>query len=263
MEVHHHPQLKHNPKPWKEYLLEGLMIFLAVFMGFVAENVREGIVERNRKQEYIKEMVNNLAYDTTRCGKNIAIDQNFCRGLDSLRLELQSAVAGQVNGNRLYYFLTKYSNSVYRATFNISAYTELRNSGSLRLISNKQLVGEISDYYDRRVTATQSFLPTDLKNELRTMENEFLNWAYLDDFVKGYDHKTALFVPNYDYTKLLKTTPALKLLNTNPAALQRLYNEVAEYEVGIKNYLFYMSWTKQGAEALMKSIQKQYDIENE
>ncbi|MFB9842968.1 hypothetical protein [Mucilaginibacter ginsenosidivorans] len=23
MEVHHHPQLEHKPKPWKEYLLEG------------------------------------------------------------------------------------------------------------------------------------------------------------------------------------------------------------------------------------------------
>lgn len=30
MEVHHHPQLKHEPKPWKEYILEYLMIVLAV-----------------------------------------------------------------------------------------------------------------------------------------------------------------------------------------------------------------------------------------
>ena len=42
MEVHHHPQLDHKHKPWKEYLLEGLMIFIAVMMGFIAENIREG-----------------------------------------------------------------------------------------------------------------------------------------------------------------------------------------------------------------------------
>ncbi|MFI5158836.1 MAG: hypothetical protein ACHQF4_08215 [Sphingobacteriales bacterium] len=263
MEVHHHPQLEHKPKPWKEYLLEGLMIFLAVFMGFIAENVREGIVERNRGKEYINEMVNNLKYDTIRCDKNIAADQNYCRGLDSLRSELQNAITGEVNGNKLYYFLTRYSNSLYRATFNLSAYTELKNSGSLRLISNKQLAGEISDYYDRRVVAAQSFLPTDLRNELRKMINEFLNWVYLDDFVKGYDQKTALFTPSYNYTKILTMKPALRLLNTNPAALQRLYNEVAEYEVSIKNYIFFMSWTKQGAESLMNSIQKQYSLENE
>ncbi len=30
MEVHHHPDLHHKPKKWKEYFLEFLMIFLAV-----------------------------------------------------------------------------------------------------------------------------------------------------------------------------------------------------------------------------------------
>jgi hypothetical protein len=35
MEVHHHPNLHHEKKPWKEYILEGLMIFFAVTMGFL------------------------------------------------------------------------------------------------------------------------------------------------------------------------------------------------------------------------------------
>jgi len=39
MEVHHHPELHHKHKPWKEYLLEGLMIFIAVMMGFIAEKI--------------------------------------------------------------------------------------------------------------------------------------------------------------------------------------------------------------------------------
>lgn len=43
MEVHHHPQLKHERKPWKKYFLEFLMIFLAVTMGFFAETIREKI----------------------------------------------------------------------------------------------------------------------------------------------------------------------------------------------------------------------------
>jgi hypothetical protein len=35
MEVHHHPDLHHKPKKWKEYFLEFLMIFLAVTLGFL------------------------------------------------------------------------------------------------------------------------------------------------------------------------------------------------------------------------------------
>lgn len=45
MEVHHHPDLHHKPKKQKEYLLEFLMIFLAVTMGFIAENIREHFIE--------------------------------------------------------------------------------------------------------------------------------------------------------------------------------------------------------------------------
>jgi hypothetical protein len=36
MEVHHHPNVE--KKGYKEYFLEFLMIFLAVTMGFIAEN---------------------------------------------------------------------------------------------------------------------------------------------------------------------------------------------------------------------------------
>lgn len=51
MEVDHRPQLHHQAKPWKEYLLEGLMIFLAVSLGFIAENIRERISENKKVNE--------------------------------------------------------------------------------------------------------------------------------------------------------------------------------------------------------------------
>ncbi len=52
MEVQHHPQLEHKHKAWKEYLLEGFMIFIAVMMGFIAENIREDITNR----EHVKQL---------------------------------------------------------------------------------------------------------------------------------------------------------------------------------------------------------------
>jgi hypothetical protein len=39
MEVHHHPHPE--KKNFKEYFFEGIMIFLAVTLGFIAENIRE------------------------------------------------------------------------------------------------------------------------------------------------------------------------------------------------------------------------------
>jgi hypothetical protein len=46
MEVHHHPQVER--KSFNEYILEGLMIFLAVTMGFFAENIRENISDNEK-----------------------------------------------------------------------------------------------------------------------------------------------------------------------------------------------------------------------
>ena len=64
MEVHHHPQLEHKPKAWKEYILEGLMIFVAVMMGFIAENIREGITNRAHARELISQLSHDLRNDT-------------------------------------------------------------------------------------------------------------------------------------------------------------------------------------------------------
>src|ERR1700712_1000693 len=64
MEVHHHPQLHHKPKPWKEYLLEFFMIFIAVTLGFFAESYREHLVEKGKEKEIIASLYNDIKADT-------------------------------------------------------------------------------------------------------------------------------------------------------------------------------------------------------
>ena len=51
MEVHHHPDLHHQKKNYKEYFLEFLMIFLAVTLGFFAEGLRENISNHHREKQ--------------------------------------------------------------------------------------------------------------------------------------------------------------------------------------------------------------------
>jgi hypothetical protein len=64
MEVHHHPDLHHKRKKFREYFLEFLMIFLAVTMGFFAESYREYSVEKARAGEYARSLVHDLEKDT-------------------------------------------------------------------------------------------------------------------------------------------------------------------------------------------------------
>src|SRR3954453_7626218 len=58
MEVYHHPKVE--KKNLKEYFLEFLMIFLAVTMGFIAENVREHFAEEKTKSAYLETFEHEL-----------------------------------------------------------------------------------------------------------------------------------------------------------------------------------------------------------
>ena len=61
MEVHHHPHVE--KKNFREYLLEGLMIFVAVSMGFIAENIREHLVNKEHEASYIASFYKDLSAD--------------------------------------------------------------------------------------------------------------------------------------------------------------------------------------------------------
>jgi uncharacterized membrane protein len=52
MEVHHHPHVV--KKNFREYFLEFLMIFLAVTLGFFAENLRESQVQKDTTGKYVE-----------------------------------------------------------------------------------------------------------------------------------------------------------------------------------------------------------------
>ena len=62
MEIHHHPKVE--KKNFKEYFLEFLMIFLAVTMGFFAENIREYLSDRGKERDDISGLMKNLTSDS-------------------------------------------------------------------------------------------------------------------------------------------------------------------------------------------------------
>ena len=64
MEVHHHTHPGHHKKKWTDYFWEFLMLFLAVFCGFLAEYQLEHKIERDREKVYMQNMLDDLKADT-------------------------------------------------------------------------------------------------------------------------------------------------------------------------------------------------------
>lgn len=59
MEVHH-PHHPTHKKKWSEYIIEFVMLFAAVALGFFAENQREHYVEGHRETQFMESLLEDL-----------------------------------------------------------------------------------------------------------------------------------------------------------------------------------------------------------
>ena len=78
MEVHAHTHTAR--KKWTHYLWEFLMLFLAVFCGFLAENFREHQIEKDRGKQYIISLYEDLKNDTARLNQLLVYDDDKIAG---------------------------------------------------------------------------------------------------------------------------------------------------------------------------------------
>ena len=62
MEVHSHTHTAR--KKWTHYLWEFIMLFLAVFCGFLAENQREHFIEHRREKAFMASILDDIRSDT-------------------------------------------------------------------------------------------------------------------------------------------------------------------------------------------------------
>ena len=92
MEVHHHPDLHHKRKKFKEYFLEFLMIFLAVTMGFFVENIREHFSDNERVAQLSRQLIQDLKKDTASLNENIRQQTVLQKQADSVVKMLQQSV---------------------------------------------------------------------------------------------------------------------------------------------------------------------------
>ena len=143
MEVHHHA---HTPrKKWTHYLWEFLMLFLAVFCGFMAENQREHFVERQRAKQYAKSLLADLRLDTTELSQGLINTQFTISSMDSLLAMTVPTAKTDIMPGTFYYYNTVISGS-YRIDWNKSTINQMVQSGTLRYFQN-ELGNKISEYY--------------------------------------------------------------------------------------------------------------------
>src|SRR6185436_12504859 len=131
MEVHHHTN--HSGKKWTHYLWEFLMLFLAVFCGFLAEYQLEHKIEREKGKQYIRLFYEDLKTDTSRFSDLVNQYRIKLAALET-RKDCYDSLEQDIKSDDC--FLNLAINSSYFPDFVYTDRTlqQLKNAGGLRLL---------------------------------------------------------------------------------------------------------------------------------
>ncbi len=242
MEVHHHPQLDHKPKPIKEYLLEGFMIFIAVMMGFIAENIREGIDNSEHAKQLTTQLVQDLKADTAQLNIIFREETKIARHNDTLINLLQQPLA-KADLRKLQKLVAD-SHSMWLFHPSAGAISAIKNELHLKQFSNSEIIGYFATY-ERHI----ELLHTDQDINLQYQR------LYLDAFLTQHftpSNMAAAFgnspVPNAQMRDL--TQENMDQLATDMVLIRIITNEMLK-----DNRL-----VKADATELLQYVKKQYGL---
>ena len=143
MEVHH-PHHPTHKKKWSEYLLEFIMLFAAVTLGFFAENLREGIAEKHKKEELLVAVAEDFQKDVKQIEFHKQFDLNKIKICDSLD-KLIDADPKNVD-QQLYYRLINNLYMSWKFNSNSRSRLEAESKGYISEKDNEELALYISKY---------------------------------------------------------------------------------------------------------------------
>lgn len=248
MEVHHHPDLHHKRKKFKEYFLEFLMIFLAVTLGFFAESLRESIGDSSKEHEYMQSLLNDLRTDSLKMEYVLADNHDKSMGLDTLmKLSLQD-LSNTANRKLLYHCVIRYAGMYSILKSNDATMLQLKNSGGLRVIKKDHAADSIARYdYEVKIIYASETLYNKSTETAIAAAREILDYSVFYD---------SSYYKNKKYTG--KPFP---LLTDDPKKHKEFFNAI-DYEKGaVDDYLGNIRSRMPFLKSLIQFLKREYNLE--
>ena len=249
MEVHHHPDLHHKPKKWKEYFLEFLMIFLAVTLGFFAENIREKTVSKERELHYMESIVADLKQDTSELNSIFLKQKYLVSEMDSaLKIPVEKLQDINSQDTFYYHYIYFYSLlSIFKPHDN--TLSQLKNAGGFSVIRNADVldsIGKLNLLYQINLS----------------VDNDYYNQFYsrvLD--IGSQVMKCPDFIINLDGSNLKIQKDSEVFINYNRLLLQQLYSYIHMEKGQILQCIDRQEQYEDKAIRLIKFINRKYNLE--
>ena len=252
MEVHHHSHASHGKKNWKSYFWEFLMLFLAVFCGFLAENQREHYVERQREKQFMQTLVEDIHEDSSNLQSVIDGFALINRQIDSIIPLLKDDINIERNAKQIYQHAV-WLHAYYKITYSDRTIVQLKNSGNFRLIQSKIVSGKILEYdgiMRNNIENMQNEYVYQNKEKMLDLSNGFLKTSVIKKWLAGgwkYHDIELLSVPYF--------------LTIDKAKIDRFTNQLDQYSLAITWFIKSLKTAIMKAEELESLIKKEYHLD--
>jgi hypothetical protein len=256
MEVHAHSHTER--KKWTHYFWEFLMLFLAVFCGFLAEYQLEHMIEKDREKQYMQSMLKDLEKDTLSINRAIAGNTSILKGLDTLLNLIASPENDKVNQKSLFLYSVKYTYWFFTVEFSDLTLSQLKNGGGYRLIKNNKVAAGITEYAQGLEFCRYQFAELNQYfHKYEETQKKIINWSLAK---KAYDWL------NKDMKNMLhpmeeieNLVPAGNYILSNASGyLPQYYGEILFYSSAMENLHTYFEKQKQKAISLSQLIREKY-----
>ena len=137
-------KLKSLLKKIRDHIFDFVLLFLAVFCGFMADNWRETMSEHQREKIFIRSIVEDVISDTLESNRTLNRLKMMNTGIDSVLVALLNPVTIE-NSNNVFKLWTR-NLGLEVFVSNDRTIQQLKSSGELRLIRKKEVSDRIMKY---------------------------------------------------------------------------------------------------------------------
>ena len=237
----HAPHLHHAPgKKFWHYFYEFLMLFLAVFCGFLAENQREHIVEHQREKKFARRLLSDLRQDSIFFENGIKVleerQKAHTRFLQIMTDPVPATDSAVMRG-----FVPLLRGTIN--DFTTATYSQMKSSGTLRYIGNDDLTTSLQEYYDVLLAKAS-----------RDSEGA---GKFFADYIIPYMTKHFRF---QDFKSSDGSLPPTKLLYRSAESDQELINIMGVWASNCDSQLGFLRPAQREMLELIKLIKKEYHL---
>lgn len=231
-------------KKWSRYFFDFILLFVAVSLGFIVDNLREEAGLRDREQQYLRLLTQDLTADSAQCEELILSFVRKTHGLDSLleSFDLSTANSFSAAGPEL---MHRHLTGIPDFVPANGTLQQLKSAGGFITIQDQQTVKRILEF--------------DAVVQLELMHQSAMNTYYLDKMWESKAQHVDMRELKDRFERKLRSGRPVILYNDRNTHI-RFSNDIIHYRTMVVIQHRLLESVRTSAVSLLKYLRERYPV---